>query len=254
MVLPLVLLLASASPELAAAQKAYGDVDYPRCYDRAQAALLVAGDRDDRVNNYRLLGLCAAAVGDTDEAREAFRKMLAIDREARLPDGLSPRFTSSYREAKGSWVGTVPLALSVAKDDTRVDGRTIIVKLDDDASMVSKIAWRSAGGEMSAPLKAASRLELELPVDVDVDVIGLDDAGGEVVILAVAGQKKDAATDLDRKAATVVEEDEGSPLTYVIIGGIAGAVILVGAAAGIAAVLLAPPEKVVLATDVAFAD
>lgn len=254
--IPLVVALTSgavsSSPALDGAQQAYADVDYPRCRDKAQSALLVPGSRADRVQAYKLLGLCAAAVGDTDAARDAFRVMLTIDRDARLPDGLSPRFTSSFREAKGSLVGTVPLALVVGKDAVDVDRRVVTLRLDDADALVDKITWRSSGGETNAPVKAAPTLELELPLDVDVDVLGLDATGGELIVVPLTGKARVRDSALDDK--TVVPEDEGSALPYVVLGGVVGGVVLVGAAAGLAAVLLSPPQQVVLATDVAFAD
>lgn len=254
--LALALALLSAVPDLEAAQKAYVDVDYAKCRDKAQSALLQPGVVKDRVDAWRLAGLCAAATGDTDDAREAFRMMLAIDKDAKLPEGLSPRFTSSFREAKGSWVGTTPLLLSIASEEVGKDNRTVRIKIDDEAELVSRIAWRSPAGALSPPVKKAAQVELELPNGVDVVVVALDKAQGEVAQLSLPARKTDTSSPLDEKPKEekVVEEDAGSAFPYIVAGGIVGGLVVVGAAAGVAVVVFSPPSKVNFKTDVLFAD
>lgn len=255
--LVLALALVAAVPDLEAAQKAYVDVDYARCRDKAQAALLQPATLKERVDAWRLSGLCAAATGDTDGAREAFRMMLAIDGNAKLPEGLSPRFTSSFREAKGSWVGTTPLALSIASEEVGKDARTVRVKIDDEAELVSKIAWKGPSGTLSAPVKKAPQVELELPNGVDVVVVALDKAQGEVATLTLPARKTDTSSPLDEKpkadADKVVDEDGGGSLG-VVVGASVAAIVVVGAAAVVAGVLFSPPQKVNLKTDVVFAE
>ncbi|HEY4219860.1 MAG TPA: hypothetical protein VGO62_00925, partial [Myxococcota bacterium] len=70
---------ARADDAIAMAQRAYADVDYAKCKDEAQHALAAPGDKPARVDAYKYLGLCDAALNDTDKAREAFKRMLAID-------------------------------------------------------------------------------------------------------------------------------------------------------------------------------
>jgi hypothetical protein len=248
------LLFAAATSDLAAAQKAYADVEYARCRDKARAALQVPATRAERVDAWRLAGLCAAAEGDTEDAREAFRAMLAIDKDARLPDGLSPRFTSSFREAKGSWVGVVPLALAVDREDVDRDGRTVRVRVEDAAELVARLAWRGPGGALSQPVKKAPLVELELPAAVDVTVIALDAQDGEVATLELPARKTDTSTAIDPTPApsTAVAEDDGVP--WLVVGGVAGAVLVVGAVGGVVAVLASQPPPVTLKTDVVFAE
>lgn len=244
----------AAVADLDAAQKAYVDVDYARCRDRAQAALLQPGTVKDRVNAQRLVGLCSAAQGEVDDAREAFRLMLALDPTAKLPDGLSPRFTSSYREAKGSWVGVTPLALVVDSEELGDNGRVVRVRVEDAAELVHKIAWRGPAGSLSTPVKKAAVLELEVPQTVDVDVVALDRALGEVFVLTLPARTATDESKLDAALppAAVAEDDGGSALPFIIGGAIVGAVVVVGAAAGVAALVFAPAPTVSLKTDVAF--
>ncbi len=245
----LALTTAAADGSLAQAQRAYTAVEYGKCKDEAQEALAEPGTRAERVDAWRLLALCQAALGDTDAAREAFKHMLAVDWSARLPDGLSPRFTSSFREAKGSFGGVAPLSLAVA--DERVDGGTRVVKLkiSDELELVHKVGWRGAAGSEGTPVRAAPLLQLELPAEVDVTVFALDRAGGEVTTLELLAAKAEAPP-------PPPPDDEvaggGFPWVGVAIG--AGAVLLAAAAAGGAAYVLLQPQTVGLKSDVVFGE
>lgn len=248
----LVALTVAAAPaaELSAAQKAYADVDYGRCLERARAALGQPGSLSERVAAWRLVGLCAAAEGATDDARDAFRMMLTLDGEARLPDGLSPRFTSAYREAKGALMESTPLQLEVVAEDVRGARRVLRVRIDDPDDIVARVAFRPKGGGLEAPVKKSAELELDVPAAVDVEVVGLDRTSGEVVVRAVAGVGSGPARDLTDGPPPAAEE--ATPFPWLVVGGVAGALVVVGTGAAVLAVALAPPRAVSLTTDIAF--
>ncbi len=243
----LVLAPAAADGSLAQAQRAYTAVDYGKCKDEAQRALEERATRAERVDAWRLLGLCQAALGDTDAAREAFKHMLAVDWSARLPDGLSPRFTSSFREAKGSFGGVAPLSLTVA--DERIDGGTRVVKLKitDELELVHKVGWRGAAGSAGTPVRAAPLLQLELPAEADVTVFALDRAGGELSFLELP-----ALAPEEPPPPPPDEEVKGGGFPWVGVAIGAGAVLVAAAAAGGAAFVLLQPQTVALKSDVAF--
>ncbi len=238
----------AAEGPLSLAQRAYAGVEYGKCRDEAQRALDEPGDQQARVDAWRLLGLCQAALGDTDMAREAFKRMLAVDWGAKLQDGLSPRFTSSFREAKGSFSGTPPLALRVVEEKVEGGTRAVKLKLTDELELVQKIAWRGAAGSSGGPVRAAPLLVLELPAEVDVTVTALDKAGGEVATLPIAAVK--AVAPPPPPPDTV--EQGGFPWLGVAIG--AGVLVVAGAAAGGAAFVLLQPQTVTLKSDVAFGE
>lgn len=238
---------AQADP-LADAQRAYAEVNYPRCRDDAERSLQGAGDRGARATAYRYLGLCQAALNDLDGAREAFRRMLAIDKDARLPEGLSPRFTSSYREARGSLVTAVPLALIVEQETIDGGTRSVRLKVVDELALVQQIGWRGAAGSTGGPVRTASLLELELPAEVDVTVFALDAAGGTIAELALPAHKSKPA--LAPSQTPTTQED----FPWLVVGATAVAVVALSAAGVGVALALLPPAAVTLKTDVVFGD
>jgi hypothetical protein len=247
------LFLAAAGSDLAAAQRAHAEFEYGRCRDRARAALLVPATRAERIDAWKLLGLCSAAEGDTDAAREAFQWMLAIDREARLPEGLSPRFTSSFREAKGRWVDVEPLALVIDAEETDADGRVVRVRIRDAAELVEKIAWRSEGGVLSRPVRRADVVELAVPADAAVTVVALDAHGGEVAVLELAAQSV-AMTGPLEDPAPAPDPVAPAPFPWLVVGSVAGAAVVAGVGVAVGVAILSAPPQVTLVPSVVFAE
>lgn len=246
----------AAGGALERARSAYASLEYEGCRSEAEAALTEPSDRKGRVDAYRLLGLCQAALGDTEAAREAFIRMLAIDPEAKLPDGLSPRFTSSYLEAKGYWVGQETLALELEGERIEGEARVVRVRIVDPLSQVARVSHRTAGGALFPPLRAAPRMELEVPADEAVEIVALDEHGGEVALLALSGLKREAPnpTPPPSQGETVERTEEDGGL-WLWIGVGAGAALLVAsaAAAGLGAFFYEPTE-VRLSSQVVFGD
>lgn len=247
-----------AGPALDEARQAYAGLEYERCRAQAKGALEEPATREERVEAYRLMGLCRAALGDTEPAREAFIHMLAIDPEARLPEGLSPRFTSSYLEAKGYWVGQKTLTLQVARSRTEGGKRVVLLEIHDPMEQVAKVSFRKEFGELSPGLKAAPRMELELPGGEPVEIVALDAHGGEVALLSVgAPEVPKIAADSDVKntpTETVEEPPAGSDVWMWVAVGAGTGVLVAGAAAAGLGVYLYQPRAVNLRSDVAFGD
>ena len=227
---------------------AYNTLAYDDCIDAAEDALDERAAREERIDTYRYQGLCYAALGETDDARGAFIAMLAIDPDAKLPPGLSPRFTSAFLEARGHWYGKTAMKLTVV--DERDDGgqRVLTLAVDDKADMVRKVAWREVGGALSRKYRAAERMELRLPEGVDAEVVGLDAGGGEVVVLALARPKP--AEEVVEIPPAAKEEGGGLVIGLAVVGGVVGLV----AAGGVAAALLMPPTRAKLVGGVVFGD
>src|SRR4051812_16159514 len=80
------------SQDLAEAEKAYQSVDFPATHAAAKRALETGGaDREQTARLYVLLGISAAAQGDTEEAKTDFVAALAVKPSLKLDKGLSPK-------------------------------------------------------------------------------------------------------------------------------------------------------------------
>lgn len=245
---------AAAAPALQQARAAYGELNYEGCRDKAQEALEEPATLDERVDAFRHLGLCQAALGEVEEAREAFVTMLAIDPGATLPDGLSPRFTSTYLEAKGHWMGKETLGLVLETDVIEGRTRTVRVQISDPLDLVTRVTWADDEGERAPALAAAERMELELPAEVAMSLLALDASGGVVASLRLPSQQP--AAELAAEPATppgAAEIDEGGGAPWLWVGVAAGGgVLLAGAIAAATAAMLMPPSAVDLQSEIVF--
>lgn len=222
---------------LSDAQSAYEGLEYERCATEAESALMEPATLPGRVDAYRLLGLCRAALGNADLARDAFVSMLAIDPKARLPDGLSPRFTSSFLEAKGFFVDAEPLELAISSAREEDGARVVVLEVQDALEMITQVAVRDAAG-LRPGLRVARRMELTLPLYDDAEIVALDASDGEVAVLAVPGMASPTAggtgeptprvVATEQPSQTVAEDGDG---VWLWVGvGAATSVVLAGAA------------------------
>lgn len=246
------------------ARSAYQGLDYEGCAAAASKALEGPGTRDERRDAYQLLGLCRAALGDTDGARDAFVKLLGVDREARLPDGLSPRFTSSFLEAKGEWTDREPTGVAVESEELMGKTRVLRLKVNDPVGLLDEIAWRTEDGEEHDRTKVAERMELEVPVQVAKELVAFDAHGGEVAVLSLgeaAAKSAEPRLGEDPNGTTTASEtdDDGStiltsPFLWLGVGAVGAAVLVSGAVAAGVGLLLYEPRQVTMEGHVAFAD
>lgn len=247
----------SAAESAATAKKAYEALDYDGCVVAAKASLQAPATRAERVEAHRLLGLCRAALGDADGARDAFVEMLGVDPAAQLPPGLSPRFTSAFLEARGFWVGKEPLGLVVVGEEVRGRTRILTLEVKDAAELIDSVAWRAKDGELGTPVKAAEKMELEVPVDVARAVVAIDAQGGVVAELVIEKEAPPLVAP-DEIATTTPEEEESSalasPWLWAGVGGVA--IVAVGLAVSgiVVGVLFYEPRTVDLQTQVVFAE
>ncbi len=233
---------ADASKDADAAESAYIDLKYEECIQAAKRSIKKAGTATSRIRAYKFRGLCQAALSDVDAARESFENMLAIDINAKLPDGLSPRFTSSYFEAKGRWIGREPISLRIDAESVDGDIRTLTLSLKDEAELVRYVAWRDPAEKVFDKVKAAERIQIEVPTEEAVDVVALDRGGAPVRVTVIPPLTSPDDERVEegnpfappKSAAAENESEEGLPMPLLIGGGIAGGAVLV---AGVATVV-----------------
>jgi hypothetical protein len=241
---------ARAASDLDAARQAYGELNYEGCKDAAQAALEAPGTREERVDAYRLLGLCEAALDDTDAARTAFSHMVAIDPDAKLPEGLSPRFTSSYLEARGQWTEP-PLTLEIESQKVEQDTRVVRLQVRDLAGLAARVVWEDEDGERGPPLRVAERMEIEVPAEFNARLLLLDETDGVLAELPVGPEPAQPPPPPPSPGDEEAEEDAGG-VPWVMVGAAGAGVLVAGAVVGGVAILLTQPGSVTLTSDVAF--
>ncbi len=131
------------SHDLAKAEHAYQDVDFPGTHLLALRALQAGGAaRPDTARLYVLLGISAAALDDADEAKQDFVAALAVNPALRLEKSLSPKIRGPYLEAQGYWqAASERLAISAKPGN---DADHLVVRLVDPASLVTRVELRAA--------------------------------------------------------------------------------------------------------------
>jgi hypothetical protein len=129
------------SRDLAEAERAYQNVDFPSTHALAQHVLEAGGaGREQTGRLYVLLGISAAALGDNAEAKQDFVIALAVDPELKLDKGLSPKIRDPYLEAQGYWAAASERLAISAKPGS--DAEHLIVRVLDPASLVAKVELR----------------------------------------------------------------------------------------------------------------
>jgi hypothetical protein len=129
------------STALAAAERAYQEIDFEKMYEEALRAVKAGGaTRDETTRLNVLLGISAAALGKDDEAKRAFVVALGVDPALKLDRTLSPKIREPYLEAQGFW-GAYPERLALQARPA-ADGEHLTVELADPGQLVKQIVLR----------------------------------------------------------------------------------------------------------------
>ncbi len=156
----------TSAATLAAAERAYQDVDFPATREAAQHALEAGGSSPEQTARLHvLLGISAAALGDADDAKQHFIAALAVSPELKLDKSLSPKIRDPYLQAQGYWsAASERLALRAAPSS---DGSHLVLQLRDPATLAAKIALDvgPAGGtdRTSFTLEPSPATRFDLP-------------------------------------------------------------------------------------------
>jgi len=154
---------------LGEAERAYQSVDFPATHALAQKALEAGGnDREQTARLHVLLGISAAAQGDTEEAKADFLVALAVNPTLTLDKGQSPKVREPYLEARGYWSASSDRLALNAKPGS--DAHHLIIQLTDPAHLVAKLELRIAEpGSASRPafeLAATATTRFPLPQEL----------------------------------------------------------------------------------------
>lgn len=127
---------------LAAAEKAYQDVDFVAVYNSSCRGL--EKGHADVASTARLSILCgisAAALDKREEAKRHFILALAVRPELQLDRELSPKLRSPYLEAQGFWgEQSERLTLRLVSRDS---ARQMLVRVHDPANLASRVEFYS---------------------------------------------------------------------------------------------------------------
>lgn len=164
-------------PLLTRAQGALDDLRYEEAAELADRAWRAGGNkREDLVAIFRLAGQVAVTLGNGDQAEGYFIRLLTLEPEAQLPDGISPKIAARFAAAKTKTPGRLRAVLHA--DGTRVWAEVT----SDPAKMVSSLRARFGKDnveEAIAPDPLSIDLALDRPTEVELAL--LDEHGNLLV-------------------------------------------------------------------------
>ena len=157
--------VARAEPSLLArAQAALDDLRYEEAAELADRAWRAGGNRrDELIAIFRLAGQVAVTMGNGALAESHFERLLALDPEAQLPDGISPKIAARFAAARART--TSRLKVSFRTEGTRVSAEVA----SDPAKMVAGLRARY-GKEGDDLAVAPAPLSIDLKVDRSTEV------------------------------------------------------------------------------------
>ncbi|MBM4778671.1 MAG: hypothetical protein GQE15_13290 [Archangiaceae bacterium] len=169
------LLLAQSVDPLAEAQRAFDELQFERALTLTPPPANWSGfSREEVVHALTLRALCLASVKRDDEARLAFRQLLALEPGWQLPDQFGPRVRTLVLEAKDAVSRGGRLSLAVESGAVVIGG--------DAFGLAQSVAmsWRMAGETKSVKAPVANRIEppwsSSEPVDVWLTLLGPADS------------------------------------------------------------------------------
>src|SRR5579859_6348593 len=97
---------ADAGTDLDAGEAAYAGLDYDRANGIAQKVVATRGlSHEQVVRAYRLLGRTYAVLGKSQQAIDAFQKLLTYAPDEKTDSSQPPRIQEAFSDAQGFWAG-----------------------------------------------------------------------------------------------------------------------------------------------------
>lgn len=119
-------------------ERAYQNVDFTATHALAERALQAGvATHAQTLRLYVLLGISAAALGNSEEAKQDFVLALAVDPRLKLDKTLSPKMREPYLEAQGYWAAA-PERLAISAKASQ-DRKQLVVSLVDPKSLVDRV-------------------------------------------------------------------------------------------------------------------
>jgi hypothetical protein len=222
----------AASTALAAAERAYQDVDFASVRDEATRGIRAGGASvDETARLHVLLGIAEAALGDDEAAKRAFIVALGVAPTQKLDRSLSPKMRTPYLEAQGFW-GAYPERLGL-EEKLADDEERLIVHVTDPARLVAKIEAhvRALGAAEYEIFTMSPARTVSLPLSRDARrrgaelyVRALDAHGNALVELGSEGDARVEHVAAPRPSAAVAapEAPPASERSYLLPAVLAG--------------------------------
>jgi hypothetical protein len=178
---------------LTAVRKAVEDVRY----DDARGLLVEAlraghNSPEELVEIYQLSAATATVLGQSELAEQYYRRVLALDPDARLPADASPKLRQPFVAAQAYMAAHGRLDVRVARRGRRIE----VTVAADPLGMVAAVTW-SAGGE-ALPAVAVTGAPIVLtPRGAAGRIVVLDEHGNLLRTLAAPGQAAEPARSLE---------------------------------------------------------
>lgn len=248
---------ADAPQTVGGVEQAYASLDYAGAKEGADG-LLSRGhlSHDDTLRAARVRALAAAALEQTEEAKNAFIYLLTLDPAFTVDPRLGPRFREPFNEARGYWSGQASKAgieAQVSVHGTGTSSARVITR--DPTNIVSSVVfsyrWAPAKVYRNVAVKAGDS-QLDIPeapkgaTRLDFFVYAQDKSGNLVLEKGSEGAPQYAAVPVVQQSKIANEKRSifASPWFW------AAAVLVVagGTTAGIVAATTggtdAPPPRV----------
>ncbi|MEK6607721.1 MAG: tetratricopeptide repeat protein [Myxococcota bacterium] len=170
----------SDSNPIEAARKLYDQADYTRAMAALDQALTTPrNSRESLIDIYKLRALVASRGGKADDARESFKRLLAIDASYVLSETAEATALGAYAEAKAFWAGKTPPSVMPNVPGKAAEGQDLKV----DPKVGSDPLAMVAGFETLVRVKGAR--EFGRYSGMSIPATQMVAPGVEVVVLAV---------------------------------------------------------------------
>jgi len=164
--------------------------------------------RDTLILIYRSLAESRAALGQSDAAEGEFRRLLALDPEAQLPPGSSPKLTAPFRSARDAMRLRPPLDVTCQPGE----GVAVLTITSDPLDLIAAarlVRTGDGGGSVARARRKSGRARIAIAVPPDAEprelaCAALDRHGNELARASLV------ATTPERAPARAIADD-GDP-------------------------------------------
>ncbi|WP_428265722.1 tetratricopeptide repeat protein [Haliangium sp.] len=176
---------ADDSPHLIEARQALEALRYRDALAALERAIQTGDNGPDEIRTaYRMLGEVHAALGERRDAEAAFRRLLALNPDAELGPGVSPKLARPFEAARDATREAGPIVVRCVVDDAAGT-----VRLEVEADPVELIAGarvvyrRTDGSEQQAETSGSGNLVLGIPVEDRTPLVcaAIDEHGNRLV-------------------------------------------------------------------------